>query len=79
VIVCLVIGWTFQTSKILRLRSVIMQAFRDHYFSRGYVEVWRLWFQISAINVKISTYQTRHFAAKQRRFESGGLCCVGAL
>jgi len=56
-----------------------MQAFRDHYFSRGYVEVWRLWFQISAINVKISTYQARHFAAKQRRFESGGLCCVGAL
>ncbi|KAG8319443.1 hypothetical protein J6590_091808 [Homalodisca vitripennis] len=27
------------TSKILKMRSVIMQAFRDHYFSRGYCEV----------------------------------------
>jgi len=27
------------TSKILRMRSVVMQAFRDHYFSRGYCEV----------------------------------------
>lgn len=27
------------TSKILRMRSVIMQAFREHYFSNGYVEV----------------------------------------
>lgn len=27
------------TSKILRLRSVVMQAFRDHYFARGYTEV----------------------------------------
>lgn len=27
------------TSKILRMRSVIMQAFREHYFSSGYVEV----------------------------------------
>lgn len=27
------------TSKILRMRSVVMQAFRDHYFSRGYTEV----------------------------------------
>ncbi|KAJ4441053.1 hypothetical protein ANN_10903 [Periplaneta americana] len=28
-----------QTSKILRMRSIVMQAFRDHYFSRGYSEV----------------------------------------
>lgn len=27
------------TSKILRLRSYVMQAFRDHYFANGYVEV----------------------------------------
>uniref|UniRef100_A0A1B6GQ09 Asparagine--tRNA ligase, cytoplasmic n=1 Tax=Cuerna arida TaxID=1464854 RepID=A0A1B6GQ09_9HEMI len=27
------------TSKILKMRSVVMQAFRDHYFSRGYCEV----------------------------------------
>uniref|UniRef100_A0A0V0G7G8 Asparagine--tRNA ligase, cytoplasmic n=1 Tax=Triatoma dimidiata TaxID=72491 RepID=A0A0V0G7G8_TRIDM len=27
------------TSKILKMRSVIMQAFRDHYFSRGYNEI----------------------------------------
>lgn len=27
------------TSKILRLRSATMQAFREHYFSRGYYEV----------------------------------------
>ncbi|BES87825.1 Asparaginyl-tRNA synthetase [Nesidiocoris tenuis] len=27
------------TSKILRMRSVILQAFRDHYMDRGYVEV----------------------------------------
>lgn len=27
------------TSKILRLRSRVMQAFREHYFSHGYVEV----------------------------------------
>lgn len=27
------------TSKMLRLRSVVLQAFRDHYASRGYVEV----------------------------------------
>lgn len=27
------------TSKILRMRSVVMQAFRDHYFSNGYNEV----------------------------------------
>lgn len=27
------------TSKILRMRSVVMQAFRDHYLARGYVEV----------------------------------------
>ncbi|XP_063697093.1 asparagine--tRNA ligase, cytoplasmic [Culicoides brevitarsis] len=27
------------TSKILKMRSVVMQAFRDHYFSRGYTEV----------------------------------------
>lgn len=28
-----------QTSKILRVRSYLMQAFRDHYFARGYYEV----------------------------------------
>lgn len=28
-----------QTSRILKMRSVVMQAFRDHYFSRGYTEV----------------------------------------
>ncbi|KAG8226985.1 hypothetical protein J437_LFUL000290 [Ladona fulva] len=27
------------TSKVLKMRSVVMQAFRDHYFSRGYTEV----------------------------------------
>eukprot|EP00112_Aurelia_sp_Birch-Aquarium-sp1_P010881 Seg2302.3 transcript_id=Seg2302.3/GoldUCD/mRNA.D3Y31 product="Asparagine-tRNA ligase cytoplasmic" protein_id=Seg2302.3/GoldUCD/D3Y31 len=27
------------TSKILRMRSVVMQCFRDHYFNRGYVEM----------------------------------------
>lgn len=27
------------TSRILKMRSVVMQAFRDHYFSRGYYEV----------------------------------------
>lgn len=27
------------TSKILKMRSVIMQAFREHYFDRGYTEV----------------------------------------
>ncbi|XP_066993062.1 asparagine--tRNA ligase, cytoplasmic [Anabrus simplex] len=27
------------TSRILKMRSVVMQAFRDHYASRGYVEV----------------------------------------
>lgn len=27
------------TSKILRLRSIVTQCFRDHYFSRGYYEV----------------------------------------
>nr|QBH73679.1 aspartyl-tRNA synthetase [Nicoletia phytophila] len=27
------------TSKVLRMRSIVMQAFRDHYFSRGYTEV----------------------------------------
>ena len=28
-----------QTSKILRLRSIVTQCFRDHYFDRGYYEV----------------------------------------
>nr|QBH73667.1 aspartyl-tRNA synthetase [Brunneria borealis] len=27
------------TSNILKMRSIVMQAFRDHYFSRGYTEV----------------------------------------
>ena len=27
------------TSKVLKMRSIVMQAFREHYFSRGYVEV----------------------------------------
>lgn len=27
------------TSKILKMRSVVMQAFRSHYFERGYCEV----------------------------------------
>lgn len=27
------------TSKILKLRSIMMQAFREHYFARGYYEV----------------------------------------
>ncbi|KDR11987.1 asparagine--tRNA ligase, cytoplasmic [Zootermopsis nevadensis] len=27
------------TSRILKMRSIVMQAFRDHYFSRGYTEV----------------------------------------
>lgn len=27
------------TSKVLKMRSIVMQAFRDHYFSRGYTEV----------------------------------------
>lgn len=27
------------TSKILKMRSVVMQAFREHYFARGYTEV----------------------------------------
>ena len=29
----------FQTSKIMKLWSVIMQAFRSHYIAEGYVEV----------------------------------------
>lgn len=29
----------WQTSKVLRLRSVITQAFRNHYAARGYNEV----------------------------------------
>lgn len=29
----------FQTSKVLRMRSVVLQAFRDHYASKGYTEV----------------------------------------
>lgn len=28
-----------QTSKVLKMRSVIMQAFRDHFINRGYYEV----------------------------------------
>lgn len=28
-----------QLSKVFRLRSVVTQCFRDHYFSRNYVEV----------------------------------------
>ena len=28
-----------QTSKILKVRSYLMQAFREHYFARGYFEV----------------------------------------
>lgn len=27
------------TSKVLKMRSIVMQCFRDHYFSRGYFEV----------------------------------------
>lgn len=27
------------TSKILRLRSIVTQCFRDHYFANGYYEV----------------------------------------
>lgn len=27
------------TSKILRLRSILLQSFRDHYLSRGYCEI----------------------------------------
>ncbi|CAF4453660.1 unnamed protein product, partial [Adineta steineri] len=28
------------TSKILRLRSIVTQCFRDHYFDRGYYETF---------------------------------------
>lgn len=31
--------FSFQTSKVLKMRSVIMQAFRDHFINRGYYEV----------------------------------------
>ncbi len=27
------------TSKVLKMRSMVMQCFRDHFFSRGYYEV----------------------------------------
>ena len=30
---------SLQLSKVFRLRSTVAQCFRDHYFSRGYVEV----------------------------------------
>ena len=29
-----------QLSKVFKLRSAITQCFREHYFNRGYVEVW---------------------------------------
>lgn len=28
-----------QTSKVLKMRSVVLRAFRDHFESRGYTEV----------------------------------------
>ena len=28
-----------QTAKVLKMRSIIMQCFRDHFFNRGYFEV----------------------------------------
>ena len=32
-------SYIFQTAKVLKMRSVVMQCFRDHYISRGYFEV----------------------------------------
>jgi aspartyl/asparaginyl-tRNA synthetase len=29
----------FQTAKILKMRSVLMKCFRDHYYDRGYYEI----------------------------------------
>lgn len=31
--------YLFQTSKVLMMRSILVQAFRDHYKDRGYYEV----------------------------------------
>ena len=31
--------YQFQTAKVLKMRSVIMSAFRAHYIDRGYFEV----------------------------------------
>lgn len=31
--------YLFQTSRVLMVRSALMQAFRDHYNDRGYFEV----------------------------------------
>ena len=54
----------------MRLRSVIMQAFRDHYFNRGYVEVCNLQFQsvisvasvffVAQTDVTVQEYGTLH-------------------
>ena len=38
-----------QTSKVLKMRSVIIQCFREHFFDRGY-------FEVSAVCVCVCVY-----------------------
>ena len=38
-------------AKILKMRSLVMQCFRDHYFSRGYYEVMDVYKITSFVNV----------------------------
>lgn len=39
VLTCFLVCSWLQLSKVFRLRSVVAQCFREHYFSHGYVEV----------------------------------------
>ena len=38
-VACVFTHLLFQVSKVLKLRSVVLQCIRDHYLSRGYFEV----------------------------------------